>query len=327
MPASPLAGRPSAPRALVLTAGLGTRLRPLTDVRAKAAVPVNGEPLVRRVVAWLASHGIRDQVLNLHHKAETITAVVGDGSDLGVRVRYSWEHPVLGSAGGPRHALPLLGDGGRDRFLLVNGDTLSDVSIPAVVDAHAASGALVTMAVIPNTRPDKYGGVLVNADGAVTGFTRAGSAEPSFHFIGLQVASTQAFEALPDGAPAETVGALYPKLIAERPGSIRAFVAEASFRDIGTPGDLLETSLALAAAEGPCFFGRRTVVPSSARLARTLLWDDVVVGRDAHLTDCIVADGVRIPDGARLERCAVIAAGRTPREDESVLDGLIVRRF
>src|SRR4051812_36989828 len=88
--------------ALVLTAGLGTRLHPLTYVRAKAAVPVNGETLARRAVRWLAGHGVHDLVLNLHHLPATIAASVGGGCDLGARVRYSWEDPVLGSAGGPR---------------------------------------------------------------------------------------------------------------------------------------------------------------------------------------------------------------------------------
>ena len=111
--------------ALVLTAGLGTRLRPLTLVRAKPAIPVAGEPLVRRIVRWLAANGVTDVVLNLHYLPATLTAVVGDGSDLGARVRYSWEQPqVLGSAGGPRQALPILG---ADAFLIVNGDTLSEL--------------------------------------------------------------------------------------------------------------------------------------------------------------------------------------------------------
>src|SRR6476660_5518416 len=106
-------------RALVLTAGLGTRLEPLTYVRAKAAGPVNGETLARRVVRWLAAQGVGDLVLNLPHLPDTIAASVGDGSDLGARVRYSWEQPVLGSAGGPRRALPLLTDG-RSTFIIVN---------------------------------------------------------------------------------------------------------------------------------------------------------------------------------------------------------------
>src|SRR6478672_8495534 len=94
--------------ALVLTAGLATRLRPLSFVRAKAALPVAGVPLVRRILTSLASAGITDVVMNLHHLPHTLTTLVGDGSDLGMTVRYSWETPVLGSAGGPRRALPLL---------------------------------------------------------------------------------------------------------------------------------------------------------------------------------------------------------------------------
>src|SRR5438876_8071852 len=97
-------------QALVLTAGLGTRLRPLTDVRAKPAIPVAGEPLVRRIIAWLAANGVTELVLNLHHLADTLTVQVGDGSDLSARVRYSWEQPaILGSAGGPRQALAIIG--------------------------------------------------------------------------------------------------------------------------------------------------------------------------------------------------------------------------
>jgi hypothetical protein len=172
-------------RALVLTAGLGTRLQPLTLARAKAAAPVDGEPLARRTIRWLVSHAIRDLVLNLHHKPESITAAVGDGADLGARVRYSWESPVLGSAGGPRRALPLLVDPRPSPdgspvaedgiFVLVNGDTLTDVDLPRMIRAHRASGAMVTMALIPNPRPDKYGGVLLDDGHAVTGFTRRGS--------------------------------------------------------------------------------------------------------------------------------------------------------
>lgn len=318
----------SAPRALVLTAGLGTRLRPLTLVRAKAAVPVNGEPLARRIVAWLAGEGIRDLVLNLHHRPATITAAVGDGSALGVRVRYSWEQPVLGSAGGPRHALPLLVERGRETFLLVNGDTLTDVSIAACLDAHAASGALVTMAVVPNPHPTKYGGVVVDASGAVTGFSRRGDPSPSFHFVGLQVASPGAFGGLADGVPAESVNDLYPRLIAERPGSVRACVSSASFRDIGTPADYLETSLALAATEGARLVGRGASIAPSAHLTRTILWDDVVVGAGARLTDCIVADRVRIPGGLSLARCAVIeAADHDPIAGDRVEHGLLIRGF
>jgi NDP-sugar pyrophosphorylase family protein len=316
------------PRALVLTAGLGTRLRPLTLVRAKAAVPVNGEPLATRVVRWLASRGIRDIVLNLHHKPETIAAAVGDGSDLGVRVRYSWEQPVLGSAGGPRHALPLLTDGGREQFVIVNGDTLTNVDLDALYKAHQSSDALVTMALIPNPRPEKYGGVRLDAESSVTAFTRRASEARTFHFIGVQVADARVFADLPDGVPHESVGALYPRLMAESPGCIRGYVSDASFQDIGTPADCLETSLALAATEGDHMISARAAVADSARIERSALWDDVVVGRGAHLTDCIVADGAHVPAGMTLQRCAIVpASAGDPQDGDRVERGLLIRPF
>jgi NDP-sugar pyrophosphorylase family protein len=296
-------------RALVLTAGLGTRLRPLTLVRAKAAVPVDGEALGIRVIRWLAANGVRDLVLNLHHKPETITRLVGDGSDLGVRVRYSWEGAVLGSAGGPRHALPLLLDGGPATLLLVNGDTLTDVSLEGLASAHRAAGALVTLALIPNPRPEKYGGVVLDREGAVTGFTKRGSGVESFHFVGVQAVEPEVFATLEDGVFAESVLEVYPRLMTAHPGSVRGFVSNASFHDIGTPSDLLATSLALAAADGrpdAPRAGRDARVAASADVRRSLLWDGVRIGEHAVLHDCIVADGVEIAPRERFERRVIV---------------------
>jgi len=316
--------------ALVLTAGLGTRLEPLTYVRAKAAVPVNGETLARRVIRWLAAHGVREQVLNLHHLPATITASAGDGSDLEASLRYSWENPVLGSAGGPRHALPLLTDRrGDDPFLLVNGDTLTDLDLAAMLSTHVSSGATVTMAVIPNPRPEKYGGVLVSDGGWVTGFSRPGSVGQSYHFVGVQVAHARAFASLPDGVPAETVTGIYPQLIASEPHAIAAFVTNASFRDIGTPADYLDTSIQMAAIEGDRLVsGRGSEIHPSASVARTAIWDDVKIGAGAELLDCIVCDGAVIPAGARHRRCAILpAAGREPKRTARLEGDLLVASF
>src|SRR5207248_10455087 len=131
-----------------------------------------GDPMIRRITGWLARNGIRDLTLNLHHLPETLTAVVGDGSDLSARVRYSWEQPVLlGSAGGPRLALPILA---ADTFFIINGDTLTDVDPAAVFRSHAASRALVTLALVRNSEPHRYGGVRLDGGGAVTAFVARG---------------------------------------------------------------------------------------------------------------------------------------------------------
>jgi len=292
--------------ALVLAAGLGTRLRPLSLLRAKAALPVAGSPLAARVIGWLATHGIRDVVLNLHHRPGTLTRAIGDGSDLGVRVRYSWENPVLGSAGGPRHALPLL-DG--SRILIVNGDTLTDLDLDAMLTAHERSGALVTMALIPNPRPDRYGGVVVDDD-RVLGFSVRQPGARNHHFIGVQIAESSVFASLPDNQPAESVRELYPVLMRERPGSVRAFVSEASFDDIGTPRAYLATSLAVGAREGAgdVHAGARTTISPSAVVSRSIIWDDVMVEDGAELTECIVTDGIRVPATCKLVHNIVLHA-------------------
>ncbi len=283
-------------RALVLTAGLGTRLRPLTSVRAKPAIPVAGEPLIRRIITWLAASGITDLVLNLHHLPATLTSVVGDGSDLAARVRYSWENPILGSAGGPRLATPLLG---ADTFFIVNGDTLTDVNPLAVLDAHRGARATVTLAVVPNTQPLRYGGVLLDGAGAVSGFVRRGpGAAGSYHFIGVQVARAEAFSTVTAGTAADSIGGVYDEHIARRPGSIRAYVCDASFWDVGTPRDYVETSRAFDRSD--VVVGRRSKIHRSAVLTRTILWDDVTIGPECRLDGCIVTDRVNVP--ARFER-------------------------
>jgi mannose-1-phosphate guanylyltransferase len=317
-------------RALILAAGLGTRLRPLTWVRAKAAVPVNGVSLVGRAISWLVSEGIDDQVVNLHHHPASIARIVGDGRALGARVRYSWEHPVLGSAGGPRRALPLLVDdpSGDDSFLMVNGDTLTSLSLDDFRCAHLDSGALVTMALIENPRPDVYGGVRIE-DGWVRGFSRPGSSGPSYHFIGVQAARARAFASLEDGVPAESVMGLYPRLIGENPRAVRGYVVDAPFSDIGTPADYLHTSLQLAATEGNRLVGTRDVsVDPSATVERTAVWDRVTIGKNCTLDECIVCDGVHVADGASHRRTALVAyAGQPVQTDERVEGGLLLRPF
>jgi len=283
--------------ALVLTAGLGTRLRPLTDVRAKPAIPVAGEPIIRRIITWLVSQGVDDLVLNLHHRPQTLTAVVGDGADLGARVRYSWEHPrLLGSAGGPRLARPMLDAG---TFLIINGDTLTDVDLVRLADAHTASGALVTLALVPNREFTRYGGVLLDADHRVAGFARRGpSSEGSYHYVGVQIVDGAVFDSVPPGAPASSVGGVYDALLAARPDAVRGLVCDAVFWDVGTVDDYWRTSEAFMAKGGTATTGRGGRVDAAARVTRSILWDDVVVEADAVVDACIVTDGVRVPAGA-----------------------------
>lgn len=261
---------------------------------------------------------MRQLVLNLHHLPETITSRVGDGGDLGVSVRYSWEAPrVLGSAGGPRHALPLLG---ADDFYLINGDTLTDVDLAALTAQHVETGALVTMAVMANRWPDRYGGVVTDSRGIVHGFVPRGSPAAKYVFVGVQMAHPSVFAGLPADEPAESVSQVYRTLIAERPGSVRAFLADGAFWDVGTPADYLETALAIGRAEGapPVQVARGSRIDPSARVTHSVIWEDATVGAGAILDRCVLADGVRVPAGSRFTNCAIVQSG-----DEIVVTEMI----
>lgn len=294
------------PPALVLTAGLGTRLRPLTDIRAKPALPVGDEALVCRILRRLAAQGIRDAVLNLHHLPATVAREVGDGGGCGVRVRYSWEQPtLLGSAGGVRHALPLL-DG--DTLLVVNGDTLCDLPIRTLVEDHLHSGARVTLGLMPHPAPGKYGGVALSDDGVVEGFPGRKSTVPTWHYPGIQVIEREVVADLPDDTPAESVREVYPRLMAQQRGSVRGQVFEAAWQDVGTLEDYLATCASLAGDEAGNVIARRQDIGRGCRLTRTIVWAGGRVGAGSHLVDCVVTERARVAPGTTATGAVFAAA-------------------
>lgn len=279
---------------IVLTAGLGTRLSPITEVVAKPAVPMAGKTLIERVLGWLWREGIDDVVLNLHYLPETITSVVGDGAAMGLRVRYSWEPTLLGSAGGPKLALTLW-PGLTGPCLIVNGDTLTDLPLAPLLEAHEQSGARATLAVVRNVRPDHYNGIRADADRNVTGFVAKGHTESTWHFVGVQVVDPAVFDRLPAGRPAETVSGLYRELVHEAPGSVKVWPVDAPFLDVGTPADYVNAVMSLAGTD--VVIEGSAVVDPSAVLHRCVVWDGAMVGAGAHLNGCVVLSDAHVAEG------------------------------
>ena len=285
--------------ALVLAAGLGTRLQPLSSVRAKPALPIAGVPLIVRTLQALRAAGIRRVVINLHSCAATITRIVGDGSQFDLDVRYSWETEVLGSAGGPARAMPLLA---ADRFLIVNGDMITNVDLRALAERHIETNALVTMAVIGGL--PGYNGVIADDRAIVSGFGRGAGA---YHFIGVQAVNASVFAGLDPAKKSETVHGIYPPLIAARPEAVRVFHSGAEYFDIGSPQDYLDTAITIAKREGqPLDRGAGCAIGAGAELVDTILWDRVRIGDGATLTNCIVADDVIVPPRAEFSRCSLV---------------------
>jgi NDP-sugar pyrophosphorylase family protein len=286
--------------ALLLAAGLGSRLDPLTRLVAKPAVPLGDRTLAEHVLAWLGRQQIRNVVVNLHHLPSTVTGVLGDGDHLGLSVRYSWEPVVLGSAGGPRRALPLLDS---DPFLIVNGDTLCDFDLAPMLDAHRVSGADVTMAVVPNPDPGHYNGILADDAQVVRGFIPRGHTEPSWHFVGVQIVRKHVFAGLDEGVPAETVAGIYRDLVQAAPGRVRVWPVTTTFLDIGTPRDYLA-----AALQQPQVLPAGMVVPGSSSLTRCAVWPGVDIDDQVRLEDCIVAGPLRVPRGLEASAAILVPA-------------------
>jgi len=295
--------------ALILAAGLGTRLAPLSAIRAKAALPVAGDAIIRRQVRWLAAAGVRRVIVNLHHLPATVTGVLGHGDDLGVAVHYSWEPRLLGSAGGPRQAFDLIDD---EQLIVVNGDTITDLDLPALVAAHESLQPLVTMAVTA-ARPG-YNALLVDAGGGFAGVRPAGASQDCaaaglqpVHFMGVQIVERRAFASLPPRTAAETVKTLYPALAARDRHALRVWPTTASFFDVGTPAEYLRTTQAIAARLGlPLDHGPGSRVDATAEVIGSVLWNGVHVGAGAIVRDCVLADDVSVPPGTVIERATLV---------------------
>jgi NDP-sugar pyrophosphorylase family protein len=308
---------------MLLAAGLGTRMRPLSLLRAKPALPVLNRPLLHWTLELLARHGFREVVINLHHRPESVVRAAGDGRRFGLRVRYSRERTILGTAGGPRRARRLLGD---EPVLIVNGDVRFDFDLARLMARHRASGARATLALKPNPDPRRYGPVVTGPDGRIrslAGLPRKARGRVSL-FTGVQVLDPALLDRLPDG-PSSSVPDLYAPLLAAGEPLLGVRV-RGRWQDLGTPALYLASQLALLPRRGGrsrslvgsgarlgrgarverAVIGPGAVIEAGASVSRSVLWEGVRVGAAARVRGCVVTDGVVIPPGARLADAAVL---------------------
>lgn len=314
---------------MVLAAGLGTRMRPLTLLRAKPVLPVLNRPLLHWTLELLAAHGVRDVIVNLHHRPETVKAALGDGRRLGVRVRYAFEPVILGTAGGPREVLSRLGD---EPFLLVNGDVAFDFDLTALVERHRATGARATLGLLPNPDPAYYNPVtLVRGRVRAIGGQPASSPGPAMLFAGVHVVDPGVLRGRPRGV-ADMVRDVYlPMLAVGEP--VHGFRLRGPWHDMGSPRHYLDSHRALlgrgfrgaprgvavhpsadVAAEArvrTSAVGERSEVAGGAVVSGSVLWDEVQVGEGATVEDSVLGSGVRVLAGETLRGVvAVVRGGR-----------------
>jgi mannose-1-phosphate guanylyltransferase len=223
---------------MVLAAGRGTRLAPLTDTVPKPLAPVGGRPFLEHVLEFLAAGGIREVVINLHHLGHLIEAHVGDGRRFGLAVRYSREPTILDTGGGIKAAEPLLAG---EPFVVANGDSLLRMRLAELLDFHRARGGIATMALRPDPDAARFGLVEIDGDDRVRRIVGAPPGSETdlrgFMFPGLQVFEPRVFACMDAGGVFSTTRVTYPRLIAAGE-PVFGFVTSAEWINIDTPDAL-----------------------------------------------------------------------------------------
>ena len=310
-------------KAFILAAGFGTRLWPLTEDRTKAAIPVLNRPLINYSVEYLASHGFREIIVNLHHQPESIRRALGDGSRFGVSLSYSFEEDILGTSG----ALDPLRDSlSGDDFVVMNGKIVTNIDLGAAVAAHKQHDALATLVLKENPKLEHFSMVDVDERGRITrfaGFPEQAVSAPAtssfadpgsiasaeavpLMFTGIQVLSPRIFAYIPRSCFSHSTIDVYPRAI-EAGEPIVACISNADWFEMSTLSRYLEANLRFMRKEGQSVIaGQGCVVEEGAMVEDSVLWDRVVVERGARVTQSVLADGVRIPASAVIERAVVV---------------------
>lgn len=201
-------------RAMILAAGLGTRLRPLTNTVPKALVPVAGRPVIEYSLLFLRSQGITEVVINLHHLGEKIRGVLGDGSLYGLRIFYSPEDPILETGGGIKNAQALLNG---ETFIVLNCDTILDLKLQEALEFHRHHQSVATLVLRSDPDADHYGVIQTNDQGRIQRIREHALAvsEPlsSYMFTGLQILEPRVFDFMLEVKPFSTTRDTYPLMM------------------------------------------------------------------------------------------------------------------
>ena len=301
-------------RAVVLVGGLGTRLRPLTLRTPKQMLPVAGRAMIEHVVAHLADHGIDEVVLSLGYRPDVFKASYPDATCAGVRLVYAVEPELLDTAGAIRFAARHAGI--QERFLVVNGDVLSDLDLSDLVAfhdaAHRRGGAEGTIQLVGVEDASPYGVVSTDADGRVTAFVEkppAGAVAGAAINAGYYVLEPEVLDRVPEGRRVNIERETFPAMVAD--GVLYATAGKAGWSAVGTPARYVQASLDLldqAGAAGPGEVSPRALVATTATVRRSVLGPGCRIGRNAVVEDSIVFSRAVIGNGATVRRSVVGAS-------------------
>jgi mannose-1-phosphate guanylyltransferase len=335
-------------QALILAGGEGTRLRPLTSTVPKPVVQLANRPFVSFMIEWLRGHGVDDVVLSCGFLADGVRRVLGEGEDLGVRIRYVEEPTPLGTGGALRFAGELLDE----RFVMLNGDLLTDIDLTAQLAQHVQTGARATIALIAVEDPSAYGLVRCNPDHSVSEFLE----KPSPDEIDTDLINAGAYilersvldEMAPPGTNISIERDVFPSLVGR---GLHGFAAEGYWLDIGTPerylqgtfdiisgnvesavrarldGDRLaidERAEVLGRVSAPALIEQGARVEEGAHVGGlVVLGEDVSIGAGSIVERAVILRGAQIGEGCELRDC-IVAAGCRVGPRTRITDGAVL---
>lgn len=293
---------------MILSAGYGTRLWPLTEDRTKPAIPILNKPLVGYVAEYLARYGCDDIVVNLHHRPESVQAALGDGNSFGVKLRYVHEPVILGTSGALDNVRGLL-EG--ETFVVINGKIITDIDLDAALQTHKRTGAIATLVVLPNPKCQRFT-VVEAAEGYLKGFGSMPNAEDyagreaPLMFTGIQILEPRIFDFIPRGIFSHSTTDVYPKAMAQGE-RIAAHIGAGQWSELSTLQRYLDISLAMLDERNETFSaGKNCIIAPGAAVSQSIFWDRVVVASGARVNRAVLADDVEIGGGEIIENAVVV---------------------
>jgi mannose-1-phosphate guanylyltransferase len=328
-------------RAMVLAAGLGTRLRPITYEMPKPMVPVLNRPVMEHILRLLARHGFTETIANLHWFPDVIQGYFGDGSKFGVELTYSHEEQLLGTSGGVRNAAGFLGED----FLIISGDALTDLDLAAMREFHRSHDGIATLATKRVGDTSQFGVAITGSDGRIQGFQEKPDPAEALSDLancGIYMFRSAIFDFFPSPGTSEAAGPgdppgfadwamdVFPRLL-EGDVPFYSHEIDAYWNDIGNLEELRESTLdALSGAveverEGEIVDGYRSGEPDGdegALVGPVLLGEGCEIGEDVRIDGpSVISEGVKVGAGSRLREVIALPGAEIP--PGSVLIGAI----
>lgn len=294
-------------KAMILAAGEGTRLRPLTLTLPKPMVPIVGKPLLERTLLWLAGQGVTEAAINLYHRPQAIPEHFGE-EFAGIRLHYFFEETLRGTSGGLKAAERLFQDA---PFFVIYGDNLIHADLKRLADFHAAHSGGATLGLFHHPHPIAAGIVGLDADGRITRFVEKPPGDQVFSDLanaGVYVLDPPVLDLIPPDVPSDFGRDIFPALLAQGPPLFGTLLG-GYLQDTGTPEayrqanwDLL-AGKAGAAFDNPCLWIAPTaqIGPSVTFIGKNVVGDGVVIGDGATLKDSILWNNSQVAPGAVLE--------------------------